>query len=124
MTRQRSDYCDEAGGWSLWRRSPRRELLPFVHEIQGYRESGGLRLVRDERPNGLLPLILLLESGFELADEGHPGGWRGLDRSFIAGVHGHPARVASGGSAVCPQVNSTPLGARRFLRHDLDGLTD
>lgn len=124
MASERSDYEGEAGCWTLWRRVPRPALQPFVTEIQGYRETGGQRLIRDELPGGFLPLILVLGPGFELADSTQPTGWRRLEGSFTAGLHSGPARVASGGRSLCLQVNLTPLGARRLFRLELHGLTD
>ncbi len=124
MASERSDYEGEAGCWTLWRRLPRAGLLPFVLKIQGYRESGGGRLVRDELPGAFLPLILVLGPGFELADSSRASGWRRLEGSFTAGLHSRPARVASQGRSICLQANLTPLGARRFFRLDLDSLTD
>ena len=118
-----TDHVSEFGRWTLFRRRPRLALAPYVHEIQGYFEEGGDAIVRREVPSGVVPLILVFGPGFTLWD--HEGEtWRGLTRSFIAGLHRQYSLVGSAGSALCMQVDFTPWGARRFLRADMDALAD
>ncbi|SFI22361.1 AraC family transcriptional regulator [Albimonas pacifica] len=59
-----------------------------------------------------VPLILVLEGGFELRDAARS---RPLLRSFTAGLHDRPVGIAYPGAAVCLQVDLAPLAARRLL---------
>lgn len=118
----RIDHDSDRGRWTLLRRRPPLPLGRYVKEIQGFAEDGGTPVLRTEVPSGILPLILVFGPGFSLHDVASPERVRPLDRSFIAGLHERPALVGSAGCALCMQVDFTPIGARRFLRRDLEDL--
>lgn len=118
---QRIDHESDYGRWTLLRRAPPAWLRPYVLDMQGYVEEGGVPVVRKELPSGVVPLILIFGPGFSLHDYDAPGA-RSLARSFIAGLTDRPALVGSQGRALCMQVDFTPLGARRFLGTELGAL--
>lgn len=119
---ERIDHRSCHGCWTLFRRRPPVPLRPYVREIQGYVEAGGIPVHRKELPSGVVPLILIFDAGFTLHDPDQPAQGRPLRRSFVAGLHEGPALVGSAGSALCMQVDLTPIGARRFLRLDMHEL--
>jgi hypothetical protein len=110
----RIDHESDHGRWSLFRKRPALRLLPYVRELQGYVEVGGLALLRKEVPFAGIPMILVFGPGFSLHDDKDPQAPRPLDRSFIAGLHRKPTFVGSRGSALCMQVDFTPQGAYRL----------
>jgi AraC-like DNA-binding protein len=112
------DHASEHGVWTLLRRRPPAELVPFVLELEGYVETGGKPLVRRELPFAGVPMILVFDHQFSI--EGPAT--RTLRRSFIAGLYDSFTLIGSEGRAFCMQVNFTPLGARRFLGIDMDEL--
>jgi AraC-like DNA-binding protein len=117
----RIDHESEYGRWTLLRRTPPPWMRPFVLDMQGYWEEGGVPVIRKELPGGIVPLILVLGPGFSLHDYDSPG-VRPLARSFVAALTDRHALVGSEGRAFCMQVNFTPLGARRFLGVELSML--
>ena len=118
------EHDSELGRWTMWRRSPAPLLCPYVTDLQGYVESAGRPVVRDEYPSGLVHMIIVLDHGFWLGEPSARGGARPLLTTFVAGMHHVPATVGSLGDALCMQVDFTPLGARRFLGVDNAELTD
>ncbi len=121
---ERIDHCSDRGEWTLWRQKPSAALSPYIAEIQGFREACDVQVKRTELPTGSVPMIIVLGQGFALRDESHRGGVRSLNRTFLAGLHQGPATVGSAGQSICMQVDFLPLGARRFLRMDLEPLRD
>ncbi len=117
---QRIDHDSAFGRWTLCRQRPRAALLPYVDELQGYRESGGRAIVRTELPSCIVPFIIIFGAGFSLEDETNS---RPLRNSFTAGLAGEPVRIGSSGEALCMQANLTPLGAMRLFGPVLAELT-
>ena len=114
-TLDRVEHRSDTGFWTSVRRGPVERLRPYVVELQGYHESAGPPVVRKETPKPIVPMILILGTGFTLHDHRDPSRVRPLDRSFVAGLHDRYALVGSRGKALCLQVNLTPLGAHRLL---------
>lgn len=118
-----TDHESDYGRWTLFRRRPPAPLAGIVHEMQGYFEEGGEAIIRREVPSAVVPLILVFGPGFTLQGRAG-GGWRRLDRSFVAGLHREHVLVGSQGRALCLQVDFTPWGAQRFLRCEMSELAD
>ena len=116
---QRIDHDSALGRWTLCRQRPRASLLPYVSEIQGFSESGGQTVVRTELPSCIVPLIIILGSGFSVEDDRQS---RPLRTSFTAGLSGAPVNIGSSGEALCLQADLTPLGAMRLLGPSLADL--
>jgi len=112
-------HASARGAWTLVRAPPAPALRPFVHEYQGYEETGGTPVVRRELPSPRIPLILDFGRSFSLHHTAHdparPGRSEPLPAAFVAGLHGAFTVVGSAGAAHCMQVDLTPLGARRIL---------
>lgn len=108
-------HASAHGAWTLVRSPPAPPLRAYVHEYQGYEETGGTPVVRRELPSLRIPLILDFGRSFSLHDPARPDRAAPLPAAFVAGLHGTFTVVGSRGDAQCMQVDLTPLGARRVL---------
>ncbi len=67
-------------------------------------------------------MILIFGAGFRMASGDGATPWRGLPRSFVAGLHERSVLVASDGDVRCLQIDLAPPGARRLFGVDQDAL--
>lgn len=112
------------GCWTLWRRLPAPSLRGWLVDYCGYRETRGRPVRRRELPAPVVPLILNLGEPWISYDPDSPERQRWLRRSFTAGLHRRHALVGSVGSALCLQVDMTPLAARRLFGLPMAELAD
>lgn len=94
---------------------PSPALRDVVVGYTGFAESGGGPVTFRELPCTYVPVILDLGEGWRIGDPRRPGDRPHRLRSFVAGLTDGPVSVGHGGSALCLQVDLTPLGARRLL---------
>ncbi len=118
------EHASAHGAWTLWRRPPAPGLRGWLVDYCGYLEIGGSPVRRRELPSPVVPLILNLGEPWISYDPDRPERQRWLRRSFTAGLHRRHALVGSIGSALCLQVDMTPLAARRLFGLPMAELTD
>lgn len=118
------EHASAHGTWMLWQRPPAPSLRGWLVGYCGYREIGGRPVKRRELPSPTIPLILNLGEPWISYDPDRPERQRWLRRSFTAGLHRRHALVGSIGSALCLQVDMTPLAARRLFGLPMGELTD
>ncbi|MEI9409440.1 AraC family transcriptional regulator [Mesorhizobium salmacidum] len=112
-----------SGLFEMRRRFPDPALEGVVIDICGYRETAAGHFRNVEYASLTVPLVISFAEPFAIGLGRTPGD---NDRfaSFAAGLFAGPVMIESFGGACCIQVNFTPLGARRFFRLPMSGLTD
>lgn len=112
------------GRWELVLRRPDPALREHVHIVEGYRERMAQPVVQRHPAAAFVPLILNFGPPYRLLDPVDPRRSAEHRSSFVSGLGDSFAITESSGSALCVQVNLTPLGARRFLGVPMDELAN
>tara|TARA_R110002167_G_scaffold54305_2_gene154668 strand:+ start:96 stop:944 length:849 start_codon:yes stop_codon:yes gene_type:complete len=102
------------GRWTMHSVRPGADLAGLVLGYQGYVERGGPVLCQREVSTTLIPVVINFGPVFRVDSSGTGRGPEDL-RSFVAGLDGGPAAVASTGASFCMQVDFSPPGAYRFF---------
>jgi AraC-like DNA-binding protein len=95
--------------WEVVRRAPLPVLQPYLHgALEGCTQSAGPATMLREVPFPGVPLILGLESGWEIDRSGRR-------HSFLAGLHDRPTLIRGERRWSCIELQLTPLGAHRLV---------
>jgi AraC-like DNA-binding protein len=96
--------------WEVVRRAPLPVLRPYVHSaLEGWAQTAGRATTLREVPFPGVPLILSLDSGWEIDRSGRR-------TSFVAGLHDVPTLVRGEPTWTCIELRLTPLGAHRLVQ--------
>jgi AraC-like DNA-binding protein len=112
------------GRWELALRRPPPGLREHVLVLEGYEERMAQPVIQRHPASAFVPLILNFGPPYRLLDPVDPQRSAEHRSSFVSGLGDSFAITESTGSALCVQVNLTPLGARRFLGVPMDELAN
>jgi AraC-like DNA-binding protein len=99
----------DTGCWEVARRPPLPVLQPFLGgALEGWAQAQGPATTLREVPFPGVPLILGLESSWEI-------GRSGRHDTFLAGLHDEPTLVTGQHRWACIELRLTPLGAHRLV---------
>ena len=111
-------------GARLARWTPAPPLRGDVVRFTGFAEAGRGRLRYVELPPTFVAVIFSVGSPYQVRSLAEPPAAAARVPSFVGGLIDSPVVVDSDGSALCVQVDLTPLAAARFLgipMHELAG---
>ena len=113
---------DEAR-WEVARREPPAALRPYLLVApEGWEQARGPESLIREVPFPGVPVIIGLDTSWEIADPGRSGFER--RDTFVAGMHAAPTLVRGPRAWACIELRLTPLGARRVLGLPMHELTN